>query len=146
MSDRLELDLRADLSELARLAETVDDFADRNGLPPDIAFKLNLCLDELITNIVTYGYADVANVPPRAITVRLGCDDAALQVEIEDKAAPFDPFTEVAAPDLTSDVEDRPIGGLGVFLVKQTMDRADYRRDAGRNLVRLTKFLAGRPA
>ena len=142
MSDRLDLDLRADLSELARLAEAVEAFAERNGLPPDVAFKLNLCLDELFTNTVSYGYADAADAANRRIAVRLGCDSAAIQAEIEDDAAPFDPFATPPAPDLTSDIDARPVGGLGVFLVTQTMDHARYRRDGDRNHVLLTKRLA----
>ncbi|MFD1627636.1 ATP-binding protein [Azospirillum griseum] len=135
MSDRLDLELRADLGELTRLADAVDAFATRNGLPPDIAFKITLCLDELITNTLSHG--GVCGV----ISVRLRYDGTSVEVEIEDDAPPFDPFAAPPAPDLTSGVEDRPVGGLGLFLVMQTMDRTGYQRDGSRNRVRLTKHL-----
>ena len=51
----------------------------------------------------------------------------------------FDPFADAPPPDLTSEVDDRRVGGLGVFLVKKTLDRASYRRGGGRNLVLLAK-------
>ncbi|PWC37964.1 hypothetical protein TSO352_08455 [Azospirillum sp. TSO35-2] len=136
---RLDLVLRNDLSELERLAVAVDDFIERNDLPPDLAFKFNLCFDELITNIVSYGYGDGGT---HEIRVRLEADGAELRAEVEDDADAFDPFAEAPAPDLTGDLDDRRIGGLGVFLVKKTMDRAAYRREGGRNLVLLAKALA----
>lgn len=136
MADRLELELTNDLSELGRLAEAVDEFCERNGFPMGLAFKLNLCFDELITNTVSYGYRDAG---PHTIRVRLEADDAEVRAEVEDDAAPFDPFNEAPEPDLDASVEDRRVGGLGVFLVKQSMDRATYRRQDGRNLVNLAK-------
>lgn len=139
MADRLELELTNDLSELGRLAEAVDEFCERNGLPMGVAFKLNLCFDELITNTVSYGYAEPG---PHTIRVRLEADDAEVRAEVEDDAAAFDPFSEAPEPDLTADVDERRVGGLGVFLVKQSMDEATYRREGGRNLVRLVKAVA----
>ncbi len=139
MSDRLDLELRADLGELPRLADAVEGFADRNGLAPGMAFKLTLCLDELITNSLTHGAGQ------GTIAVRLFCDESSLRAEIEDDAAPFDPFATAPTPDLTSGIEDRPVGGLGLFLVTQTMDETEYQRVGHRNRVRLTKHLPHPP-
>ncbi|ANC91165.1 ATP-binding protein [Azospirillum humicireducens] len=135
-ASRLDMVLRNDLSELGRLAEAVEDFIERNRLPPDLAFKFNLCFDELITNTVSYGYGDAA---PHEIRVRMETDGVELRAEVEDDATAFDPFADAPPPDLTSDVDDRRVGGLGVFLVKKTMDHASYRREGDRNLVRLAK-------
>lgn len=138
MGDRLDLVLRNDLSELERLAEAVDAFAERHGLSPAIAFALNLCFDELITNTVSYGYGDGGS---HAIRVRVECDSAEVRAEVEDDARAFDPFSEAPPPDLGTDIDERRVGGLGVFLVQQTMDRVAYRREGDRNLVLLAKTL-----
>lgn len=136
VTNRLEMVLRNDLSELERLAAAVEEFIERNDLPPTLAFKFNLCFDELITNTVSYGYGDAG---PHEIRVRMEADGTELRAEVEDDADAFDPFAEAPPPDLTSDVDDRRVGGLGVFLVQKTMDRASYRRDGDRNLILLSK-------
>lgn len=138
VKNRLEMVLRNDLSELERLAAAVDDFIERNDLPPDLSFKFNLCFDELITNTVSYGYGDAG---PHEIWVRMEADGTELRAEVEDDADAFDPFAEAPPPDLTSDVDDRRVGGLGVFLVQKTMDHASYRREGDRNLILLSKTI-----
>lgn len=133
---RLELTIANDLDELARLAGMVEEFVERLGLPERVAFNLNLCLDELITNIVSYGYDDSHH---HDIHVRFALDNGRLITEIIDDGKEYDPFTEAPEPDLGLNMEDRPIGGLGVFLVKEFMDRTDYRRDGSKNIVTLEK-------
>jgi serine/threonine-protein kinase RsbW len=135
MGTRLEVVLDNDVAELERLADAVDGFAAAAGLPPEVAFKLNLCFDELITNTISYGYPDGGR---HAIRVRLEADGREVRAEVEDDADAFDPFTEAPPPDLDSDVETRRVGGLGVFLVQRSVDHARYRREGGRNLVQLT--------
>lgn len=135
MVTRLDVVLDNDVAELERLAGAVDGFVAAAGLPPEIAFRLNLCFDELITNTVSYGYPDGGR---HTIRVRLEADGRQIRAEIVDDAAPFDPFTEAPPPDLDSDVDTRRVGGLGVFLVQRSVDRAGYRRAGGRNLVHLT--------
>lgn len=136
MGDRLELVLSNELSELERLAAVVDDFVERNDLAPAIAFKLNLCFDELITNIMSYGYGDGAQTH-HDIRIRLETDGVEVRAEVEDDSAPYDPFVEAPAPDLGDDIDERRIGGLGVFLVKKMMNRVAYRREGDRNLIQL---------
>ncbi|MCR6632707.1 MAG: SpoIIE family protein phosphatase [Magnetospirillum sp.] len=132
----LDVTIGNDLDELGRLAAVVDDFVEKNGLPERISFNLNLCLDELITNIVSYGYD---NDQHHDIHVRLGLEDGVLMCQIIDDAKEYDPFVEAPEPDLDAEVDDRPIGGLGVFLVKEFMDRTEYRREGDRNVVTLWK-------
>ncbi|MBP2230373.1 anti-sigma regulatory factor (Ser/Thr protein kinase) [Azospirillum agricola] len=139
MGDRLDLVLRNDLGELERLAAAVDDFAERNGLSPALAFALNLCLDELVTNTVSYGYGADGTDGRRSIRLRVECDEAEVRAELEDDAAAFDPFHEAPPPDLEGDIDERRVGGLGVFLVRQSMDRVAYRRAGDRNIVTLAK-------
>lgn len=130
--------LKNDISELNRLADITDTFFEANGCN-DLAFKVNLCFDELVTNIVSYGFED-SNFHPIFVTLTIW--RGVLQVEIRDSARAYDPFEEAPEPDLDLDIDDRPIGGLGVFLVKEFMDRVTYRRDGNDNVVTLFKKLA----
>lgn len=135
-ANRLEVILRSELSELGRLAAAVEDFIARNQLPPDLAFRFTLCLDELVTNIVSHGHGGAGR---HGIRVRLETDGLELRAEVEDDADAFDPFAEAPSPDLGGDLESRRVGGLGIFLVGKMMDRASHRREGGRNLTLLAK-------
>lgn len=135
MGRRLEVVLDNDVGELERLAGAVDAFVAEAGLPPEVAFKLNLCFDELITNTVTHGYPQGGR---HTIRVRLEAEGREIRAEVEDDAAAFDPFTEAPPPDLSAEVETRRVGGLGVFLVRRSVDSVRYRRTDGRNHVHLT--------
>ncbi|OAN50048.1 SpoIIE family protein phosphatase [Magnetospirillum moscoviense] len=135
----LKVAISNDLAELERLAGLVDSFVERHGMPERIAFNLNLCLDELITNIISYGYSDDQH---HDIHVRFVLVNGTLMTEIIDDGAEYNPFTEAPEPDLALEVDDRPIGGLGVFLVKEFMDKTEYRREDGRNVVTLWKGTA----
>ncbi|MCG5239178.1 ATP-binding protein [Azospirillum doebereinerae] len=138
MGDRLELVLINDLSELERLATAIDDFVERNALPPELTFTLTLCLDELFTNSIRHGYADASR---HLVHIRLESDETEVRAELEDDGIPFNPFADAPPPILSDDIEQRRPGGLGVFLVKESMDRVAYRREGGRNRIQLAKAL-----
>jgi len=113
------------------LAVSVEDvIADR----PDLAFSANLCLEELITNTIQYG---LANAPDHLIQIRIIRTREWLEILVKDDAPQFDPFNQVAQPDLDASVEDRPIGGLGVHLVRSLMDDASASYDGTGNLITL---------
>jgi anti-sigma regulatory factor (Ser/Thr protein kinase) len=135
-ANHLEMILRGELSELERLAAAVEDFVARNGLPCDLAFRFNLCLDELVTNIVSHGYGDARG---NEIRVRMEIEGQELRAEIEDDAGIFNPFIDAPPPDLKGDLESRRVGGLGVFLVGRMMDRTSHRHEGGRNLIQIAK-------
>lgn len=130
----LVLILKNDLSELARIAEEIGSHGESHGWPAKWVMNLNLSLDELITNIVSYGYRDTDE---HEIRITLTDPDGSLVVVLEDDGMEFDPFTAAPDPDLESDVEERPIGGLGVYLVKTLMDEVAYERTDGRNRITL---------
>ena len=136
-SKRLTLEFGGNLAEIAGLATQVEAFCAAHQVGDDVAHAVNLSLDELLTNTMTYG-AD--GVERQQVEIVLSLDDAALTTQIRDTGPAFDPL-EVPDPDLDSDVEDRPIGGLGVFLVREMMDDMRYRRVDGRNEVTLIKRL-----
>ena len=134
MSASVEVSLAADLGELSRLAEAVEDFGGANDLPPGTVFKLNLCFDELITNAISYGFDELDQA---TLSVELAVGDGAVVAVIRDNGRPFDPFTEAPEADTSLRVEDRPIGGLGVLLVRESMDDFSYERLDGFNVVTL---------
>lgn len=130
----LSLSLKNDLGEIRRLAERVETFGDEAGLPMKTVFNLNLALDELLTNTMSYGGA-------QAVEVRLRLSPGRLEVVLEDDGIPFDPFRQAAEPDLDLGIDERPIGGLGVHFVKKLMSGTGYVREGDRNLVTLTMDL-----
>jgi serine/threonine-protein kinase RsbW len=101
------------------------------------AFAVRLAAEEICTNIIDYGYGDVSG--PLAITIERSNGQAI--ITIHDRGRSFAP-ENAPAPDLTSDAEDRQIGGLGIHLVRQMMDSVEYSTagNAG-NTMRLVKKL-----
>ena len=131
----LEISLANDLGEIAGAAGKVDDFCESNDLSPEIAYAVNLSVDEILTNTISYGYDD-DEAHRIEMSVRLEAD--ALVVVIVDDSRPFDP-TATPDPDIEASLEERDVGGLGLFLVHQMMDKVEYSRVDGRNVVTLTK-------
>ena len=130
----LRLILKNDLSELARIAEEIEAHGEACDWPAKWILNINLSLDELITNTVSYGYQDADE---HEIRVTLTEQDKAIVVVVEDDAMAFDPFTTAPAPDLEAGLEERPIGGLGVYFVKTLMDEVAYERVDGVNRITL---------
>ena len=124
-----------DLKELAVVAERVDEFCGQCEISPTIAYQVNLSLDELLNNTISYGYADDAQ---HEIQIDLSIDGDKLVVRIEDDAKQFD-LTDAASADTESSLEDRTPGGLGIFFVHQMMDSVSYLRENNKNVVVLGK-------
>ena len=136
----LSMRLANDLKELAVIAERVDEFCGRHEIAPTVAYQINLSLDELLTNTISYGYADDAR---HEIRIDLSIDGGRLIVRIEDDARQFDlSAMDPAKADTDSSLEDRTPGGLGIFLVHQMMDSVSYRRENNKNVVVLGKKFA----
>ena len=133
--DRLTLRLANWLAEIPRSAELVEAFCARQGVGASAIFAINVSLEELLANTMSYGYADDGD---HEIVVQVWREDGDVVIDIADDARGFDP-TGVAPPDLDAPLEERPIGGLGIHLVRGMMDRMEYRHDGQRNRVRLRK-------
>ena len=123
--------LRNDLAELQRLNQLVTDFAEHHGLPSELVFRLTLVLEEIITNVISYGYEDEME---HEISVRLSWEDPDLKIEVEDDGRPFNPL-EAPPPDMVKPLAERPVGGLGIHLVREMMDKLEYRRENDKNLL-----------
>jgi sigma-B regulation protein RsbU (phosphoserine phosphatase) len=134
----IELTLVNRSSELQRLASELERFAQNHRITEPDIHAFSLSLDELVTNTIAYGYDDQG---PHEIRVRLTLANGRLSAEVEDDGRPFNPLT-APQPDLTSAVEDRPVGGLGIHLVRSLMDHVDYRRESGKNHLMMRKQLS----
>ncbi len=124
----------ASVSELRDLAAMVETFGEANGLPSRTIFIINLALEELVTNTLVHGSFKEGVEP--AIAVDLRTQDDRVQVVIESNGGKFDPTLDTK-PDLTSEVHARPIGGLGIHLVKSQADDISYEFVDGINRVTL---------
>jgi anti-sigma regulatory factor (Ser/Thr protein kinase) len=129
-----------DRAEIQRLAELAERFGADHGLSDDEVMAINLALDEVVTNIIEYGFGDTAR---HEIHVTLALDGGALTIEVADDARAFDPLA-APPPDLTLPLEDRPVGGLGIHIVRSVMDAVEYQRRDGRNVLTMRKTI-GRP-
>jgi anti-sigma regulatory factor (Ser/Thr protein kinase) len=132
---RLTLRVPNQLAVIERLANAVDAFCSDHAIPPPLAVNLNLALDEILTNIISYGFKDDGR---HDIEVELRLDAGTLAVDVVDDGVAFDPL-KMPPPDLDAALEDRPIGGLGIHLVKSLMDSVEYRREGERNRLSLRK-------
>ncbi len=128
------LSLPAVLESLAELRRYVKDAADGAGVDVAKSYQLQLAVDEIATNAIIYGYKN--NDASGVISIGGEVRDGALVITLEDHAPAFDPRSRPmpSAEDLARPLEERTIGGLGIFLTTQGVDRFDYRREGDRNL------------
>ncbi len=139
MSATLDLTVETRLEELDRLSAAVEDFGAEDDWPPNLTFQVNLVLEELWLNVLNYGH----DGGEHEVDIRLTSDTEVLTIEITDDGKPFDPFTEAPEPNVTGDLGDRAIGGLGVYLVRTMMDEWRYTREDGKNHLILVKRRIG---
>ena len=135
MNDTVTFQLKNTLSELEKLNQVVDKFEEKNHLDPNDAYALHLSLDEVLTNIISYGYDDLNE---HLITICILLRDKELVAEVEDDGNPFNPLN-VPKPDLKQPIEERPVGGLGIHLVRSMMDTLEYKRSNGKNILTMKK-------
>ena len=124
-------------SEIARVHTLTVGFCHQHGVPQPVINVMGLVLEELLTNLLSHGYTDEAE---HAIALRVRLNEAELELELEDDGRPFNPL-EFPPPDVTLPLDQRPLGGLGVHLVRRMMDGMEYRRIGDRNVLRLRKRL-----
>jgi anti-sigma regulatory factor (Ser/Thr protein kinase) len=131
----LELILQNRPEEKERLRPALEEFARQHCLPPAALHAADLALEEHVTNVVAYAYDDGAS---HEIRIRLALENQCLQIEIEDDGRPYDPLSRPPV-DTSVPLEEKPIGGLGIHLIRSFMDEVEYRREAGKNILRMRK-------
>ena len=136
MKYRLVINNRVE--EMAQLEPFIEEVSEHFGIAPETVFQLNLALDEALANSVNYAYS---NGSKGEIVLEASKEDGNVVFRLIDEGVPFDPTKESNEPDVTSVAEDRPVGGLGIFLIKQMMDEISYERKDGKNILKMTKKL-----
>ena len=138
IGDTLEFSVANDLRGISSAAARIDAFCVAHDLARGISFDATLAVDELVTNTIGYGFDDDGE---HRIDIALRIEVETLTVEIADDGKVFDPL-QVPAPDFSAPLEERARSGLGIYLVRKTMDTVTYRREKGRNVVTMTRRTA----
>jgi anti-sigma regulatory factor (Ser/Thr protein kinase) len=136
MREVLEIKLTNQLSEIGRFNQAFTEFGRRHRLAPKILHDVNLAVEEILANIISYGYSD--NREEHEIKVGVSVQPGEVRVDVEDDGRPFNPL-EAPEPDTTKPLEERTVGGLGIHLVRKLMDSLEYKRRDDRNLLIIKK-------
>ena len=134
----LHFRLKSQFAELARLAGEIASLGTEHHLPDRVIFHLNLALEEVVSNIIRHGYGGRED---GEVSLAIHLAPEAVVVTVEDDGVPFNPL-ELPDPDLTVPLEEREVGGLGVYLVRQLMHEVSYRAEGGRNILRMMMRIA----
>jgi len=131
----LHTTINSRLGDLDGVHDLVSELERARDLPTAVVFDINVVLDEVLSNILKYGYADGAL---HKIHIQLSATDTAVEISIEDDGTAFDPLAQ-PEPDLSLPLAERPIGGLGLHFVRKLMDDVRYKRKNNRNYLFLKK-------
>ena len=121
--------------QLARVAGLLDRLGVEHHLAPGVLADMQVALDEVLTNIISYAYNDKAQ---HEIRIRFKVSGDMLEAVIEDDGAPFDPLA-IPAPDVSVPLQERRVGGVGIHFVRSLMDEVAYDRAGARNRLVLRK-------
>lgn len=139
MTGSMNIEIRNQLSELERLHQTLADFCRQHSLSSAVSRDLNLALEEIVTNVITHGYTDNRE---HLIGVHFNLQPNEVSIDVEDDGQPFNPL-EAQEVDTTIPLENRPIGGLGIHLVRKVTDGLEYKRLGDKNILTLKKKTHG---
>ena len=141
-----ELTLSNDVKDVARLSAFIKDVLVRLNIGKPLAPKLRLALEEAVVNVMEYAYPKSSTPEGRmeeAVKIRVTSDGQRMKFIITDSGVSFDP-TEAATANTKLSAEERPVGGLGILLVRELMDSINYERTDGKNILTLTKTINNR--
>lgn len=131
-----KITIKNTIEEVQRAITAFEEFAATHSIPTNIMLKVNIVLDELLSNIVKYSFPDdqehVIDITLELFTT------GKLTLCLTDEGVPFNPFS-APDPDLSIPLEEREIGGLGILIVKRLMDEYHYKRQANLNITSMIK-------
>jgi anti-sigma regulatory factor (Ser/Thr protein kinase) len=133
----ISVEIDNDISQIPKVGEAFDRFSEANGLAPAMVQTFHIIFDELLNNIITYGYGDDER---HVVEVNIELAGKQLSVTITDDGVPFDPLSQ-EAPDTSLSIDEREIGGLGIHLVKSMSDECSYERKSDKNVLSLIKWI-----
>jgi anti-sigma regulatory factor (Ser/Thr protein kinase) len=134
-NEELRFTLKNRLAEIASLGERLGEFAAGHQLTPSVLYDLNLALEEAVTNIISHGYSDHRE---HEILVRIRVESGEVIAELKDDARAFNPLTAPEA-DVTTPLDEKTAGGLGIHLMRKLMDGIEYQRLEDGNLLIMKK-------
>ena len=135
VSQEYKFELKNYLSELKALHQHLNNWGGDIGLSANSILRINICLDELFTNIVSYGFDDDLE---HIIIFTLSGDNNLVVINIEDNGIPFNPLEKID-PNFPDNVESANIGGLGIHIIRKLMDNVSYERKQGKNKLTMRK-------
>jgi len=132
MQTLLKIKLPARIEHLERYRTVVSECAKEQGVAQERIFEIELAIEEAFVNICNYSYPE----KPGDVEINCKIDDSHFTIEMIDSGIPFD-VTLLPDPNLTANIDERKIGGLGVFLIKRMMDEVRYHRENDQNILDL---------
>ncbi len=135
MKQDKQLIIQNNINELNRVVEFLETVEEQWNLPPSIVLNINLVLEEALTNIIFYAYPQNTE---NEIEIELSEEDHKITIVITDRGIAYDP-TKKEDPDIHLPLEERSVGGLGIFMIKNIMDKVSYQRIDNTNRLTLEK-------
>ena len=135
--DSFEITIKNKIDEIQRVYAKLEEFVCNAILQDNITAEIKIVFDELLSNIIKYGYQDADE---HEINIKVNAIESQIKIQIVDDGMAFNPF-EVSAPDIDKSLDDRDIGGLGIHLTKNIMDEYQYQSLGNKNIVTLMKQL-----
>ena len=130
--------LTNDIAEVSRLATFIEEVGEAFSLTPDVIFNLNLVIEEAVVNIIHYAYPKEEH---QYIYLSAHVHEGSIVFVLTDTGKEFDP-TLAPEADITLSADEREIGGLGIFLIRRIMQRVEYHRIDGNNILTMVKSIA----
>lgn len=139
--ERAEMRIANKIGELENVRLWVERFGATHNLPPRVLTSLLVSFDEMLNNLISYGYADQCD---HEILLHLALDESAVAGEIEDDGVPYDPLA-AGPPNLEGGIAERPVGGLGIHFLRTLNDEVTYQRNGNKNRLRFQKRFVSAP-
>ena len=131
-----QITVQATVKEIATITEYVDLFLEKLECPMKAQMQIDVALDEIFSNIANYAYGGEKGEATVGIEELPGA--VGVKIVFTDGGVPYNPLAK-EDPDVTLSADERPIGGLGIYIVKKTMDSVEYEHKDGKNILTITK-------
>lgn len=133
----MKIRVKAEIEQLQVIDEELDKLLAGQHCPEEVVSQLHLCIEEIFANIASYAYGEQGGMAE----IEMELEEQTLVIRFEDEGIPYNPL-EREAPDMDAPVEEREIGGFGIYLVRMMMDKVEYERKENRNCLCIRKQLS----
>lgn len=135
MTEHLTINISNQLSEIEKITNEVENIWMKYHFPLKLMYNINISIDELLSNIINYAFEDNRI---HIISVQLEITKNNFLMRITDDGKAFNPL-EIEEPDINASIDERKIGGLGIFIVKNLVDKIEYKRNGSKNILLIEK-------